>query len=679
MSLVTWIPLNLQSNTKPIDVCGNEITSFGDNVNNNYENATLIPGLFGNTYSLLAQKANGLSGYMVKNVNCNTGEFSLTSWINSSYSGASQYTLFEFTDIDITTGQGQFLGELGVDLAAMSIIIELLDVTTSNISTLQFPITSTQTPFGTWLHCAFTVKNNMASLYLNSQLIGEQNFIPIYGTLNMTFGNGELCNIINSNAFGLYGSMQDIRVYDHGLSQKEINEIYKACILHYDMEDPYLEYTRNLLTSEVTNHTGGISPYWYSTITSNYTFDDYKCFKITNAPSGDSAPYGDGFICSSLTETLQDTYPYVFSGWIWIPEGKRFRIGWRCHGGGYTNNVELIGNNEWQYFYTLAYFDSSIMTGAVEGSEVIPYTESVSYYIRDLQIEMKDHPSPFTPNIRSNLDLYDSSGFGNHARPLNTSDGNWSYNSMIVPNSPVGKYSLKLDGNMYFVTPQNQIFYDNTNQSHTVNIWVKLYEYRSDREIVASNFNRNYILATSWGNHQPLLYLNSGTNDHYVYGLSALPLNEWTMVTYVFNYQKKRCQIYYNGILNATSYNYDSTDQPYGLAPEAVFFTNMNGEIADFKIFARDLNDKEILDLYQSKQQIDNNGILSASYFDEQKQKSGTDLDALVGTPELLDDNAIKFAKTGIVSCEEIVETDTTNLKMHLNNEIEAKSFNEWN
>ena len=679
MSLVTWIPLNLQSNTKPIDVCGNEITSFGDNVNNNYGNATLIPGLFGKTYSLLARKSNGLSGYIVKNVNCNTGEFSLTSWINSSYSEAAQYTLFEFTDIDITTGQGKFLGELGVDLASMSITITLLDVATSNTSILQFPITSTQAPFGTWLHCAFTVKNNVGSLYLNSQLIGEQNFIPIYGTLNMTFGNGELYNIINSSAFGLYGSMQDIRVYDHGLSQKEINDIYKACILHYDMEDPYFEYTRNLLTSSVTDHTGGVDSYWYATVTSNYTFDDYKCFKITNAPSGDSAPYGDGFICSSLTETLQDTYPYVFSGWIWIPEGKRFRIGWRRHDGGYINNVELIGNNEWQYFHTLAYFDSSIMPGAVEGSEVIPYTESVSYYIRDLQIEMKDHPSPFTPNTRSNLDLYDSSGFGNHAKPLNTADGNWGYNSIIVPNSPVGKYSLKLDGNTYFVTPNNQIFYDNTNQSHTVNIWVKLYEYRSDKEIVATNFNSYYILATSWGDHQPLLYLNSGTNDHYVYGLSALPLNQWTMVTYVFNYNKKRCQIYYNGILNETSYNYDSTDQPSGLAPEAVFFTHLKGEVADFKIFARDLNDKEILDLYRSKEQIDKNGILSASYFDEQKQKSGTDLDAWVGTPELLDDNAIKFAKTGVVSCEEIVETGTTNLKMHLNNGIEAKSFNEWN
>ena len=679
MSLISWIPMNLRSITAPTDVCGNEITIFGDNVNNNYENVSMLPGLFGQTYLLLGKKSNGMAGYMVKNVNFTTGDFSLTAWINTLDVESSQYTIFELTDYDISTDQGQVLTELYVDLASMAICLTLVNLPDFTQSTIQFPITSDQAPLNTWLHCTLTIQNSVASVYLNSQLIGQQNFAPVSGTFDMTFGNGEILNLINSETYGLYGLLQDIRVYDHALSQKEINEIYKACILHYDMEDPYFEYTRNLLTSSVTDHTGGVDSYWYATVTSNYTFDDYKCFKITNAPSGDSAPYGDGFICSSLTETLQDTYPYVFSGWIWIPEGKRFRIGWRCHGGGYTNNVELIGNNEWQYFHTLAYFDSSIMTGAVEGSEVIPYTESVSYYIRDLQIEMKDHPSPFTPNTRSNLDLYDSSGFGNHAKPLNTIDGNWGYNSMIVPNSPVGKYSLKLDGNTYFVTPNNQIFYDNTSQSHTVNIWVKLYEYRSDKNIVATNFNSSYLLVTSWGNHQPILYLNSGTNDHYVYGLSALPLNEWTMVTYVFNYKKKRCQIYYNGILNATSYNYDSTDQPSGLAPEAVFFTHLKGEVADFKIFARDLNDKEILDLYQSKQQIDKNGVLSASYFNEQKQKSGTDLDAWVGTPELLDDNAIKFAKTGIVSCEEIVETDTTTLKMHLNNGIEAKSFNEWN
>ena len=679
MSLLTWIPLNLQSNTKPIDVCGRNVGILGDNFNDNYEDALLGAGLFGKTYVLLTKKSNGFAGYTVKDVEFTTGDFSLSTWLYSSYSGYTTYSLFEMTDISTDFTSGTVLGELGIDLSSMSVALIVLDAVSGHEVVVTFPITADQAPFDTWLHCTLTIKDGVASLYLNSQLIGQQDFMPILGTFNLTFGNGEIYQLIDSSAAGVFGAMQDIRVYDHGLSQKEINEIYKACILHYDMEDPYFEYTRNLLTSSVTDHTGGVDSYWYATITSNYTFDDYKCFKITNAPSGDSAPYGDGFICSSLTETLQDTYPYVFSGWIWIPEGKRFRIGWRCHGGGYTNNVELIGNNEWQYFHTLAYFDSSIMTGAVEGSEVIPYTESVSYYIRDLQIEMKDHPSPFTPNIRSNLDLYDSSGFGNHAKPLNTVDGNWSYNSFIVPNSPVGKYSLKLDGNTYFVTPNNQIFYDNTSQSHTVNIWVKLYEYRSDKNIVATNFNSSYLLATSWGDHQPILYLNSGTNDHYVYGLSALPLNEWTMVTYVFNYKKKRCQIYYNGILNATSYNYDSTDEPYGLAPEAVFFTHLKGEVADFKIFARDLNDKEILDLYQSKQQIDKNGILSASYFDEQKQKSGTDLDAWVGTPELLDDNAIKFAKTGIVSCEEIVETDTTNLKMHLNNEIEAKSFNDWN
>jgi hypothetical protein len=46
--------------------------------------------------------------------------------------------------------------------------------------------------------------------------------------------------------------LNDVRLYDHCLSQKEILEIAKGLILHYPMDDSYVEPTTNLLNSQWT-------------------------------------------------------------------------------------------------------------------------------------------------------------------------------------------------------------------------------------------------------------------------------------------------------------------------------------------------------------------------------------------------------------------------------------------
>jgi hypothetical protein len=80
--------------------------------------------------------------------------------------------------------------------------------------------------------------------------------------------------------------MNDVRIYDHALSTKEVEEIAKGLVLHYKLDDAYSE-TSTFLSSSITdtayNSQGG--KYGYNE-TSNLAktigfFQGKNCVKIS--------------------------------------------------------------------------------------------------------------------------------------------------------------------------------------------------------------------------------------------------------------------------------------------------------------------------------------------------------------------------------------------------------------
>lgn len=81
-----------------------------------------------------------------------------------------------------------------------------------------------------WVHCCFSIKHNLPiKLYINGSYAGEAQ----YKHINCT--KIRLANNITANN-QLNGMMNDFRIYEEFLSQREIKEISKSLICHYPMD-----------------------------------------------------------------------------------------------------------------------------------------------------------------------------------------------------------------------------------------------------------------------------------------------------------------------------------------------------------------------------------------------------------------------------------------------------------
>ena len=109
---------------------------------------------------------------------------------------------------------------------------------------------------GKWTHFTVTNDNGKLSYYINGELkqthiiTSTTQYIGDY----MTIGASSESNTVLGNNNFFKGRMNDLRIYDHALSQSEIQEIYRSLILKYSFDKPI----ENPVISEVntTNLTG---------------------------------------------------------------------------------------------------------------------------------------------------------------------------------------------------------------------------------------------------------------------------------------------------------------------------------------------------------------------------------------------------------------------------------------
>ncbi len=229
-----------------------------------------------------------------------------------------------------------------------------------------------------WHHIAVLIKNSRATFYIDGV---EDNSVGC--ALNPSYANLAYITCIGGwgSSSNFSGKLNDIRIYDHCLSPKEVKEISKGLVLHYKLDDPYVEPTTNLITgitsvARCTIEGNGVRVAW------NVSSGDTYLFFNTSEEMVQGTTYTLSFDVEGLNESG------VSFAWSNIIGGDN-RYLCVLHNG---HNVKTFTHNSSE---SRTFFDD------------IHRNNTSNFWMGNFQLEKKDHATPYTKNFRGPQTQYD--------------------------------------------------------------------------------------------------------------------------------------------------------------------------------------------------------------------------------------------------------------------------------
>lgn len=467
-----------------------------------------------------------------------------------------------------------------------------------------------------WTHICVTYDGLKLQIYRNG-ILSTDVWSGTLATKNKTSGVFYLGRDSRTGATVLNGKLNDFRIYDHALSDKEVEEIAKGLVLHYKLDDTYIETTTNLITTQDglsnTCYNGAISKYGYGENTDMYKimgiFQDRFCTKVYMGTAGNAAypyVYFDPFNAKGTEiQTLSfDYYPTIQNTLIAYSYNGTYNFSYTANNisSSNTNASQIIipvNVKQWNHIIITAQkYDTTNTSRGIGyvriGSASHTSTTTDYWLFANVQVENKDHATGYAGvgGSRTNSIIYDASGFCNNGTVSGTitiSNDTTKYNSSVqMPSATTITHPCCLD---------------NINQEWTCAAWVKPTTAGSYQNL--NNFNSNNRL---YHGTYPLLYLNSGTNDYYNYGNLALPANEWSHIAFVFQNSTGTKLIYINGENHTNMNGPNKTSTPLGLPNTVIIGGSYEGGLCDYREYATALTADQIKELYNTSMSIDNQG-----------------------------------------------------------------------
>ena len=351
MSLQIWLPLNGDLHNQGLSDITPSLMGSG---------IIYTSGKIGNaaTFPNNANSCIYMPGFKQPN------NFSWCCWFKCAGEGAANYQYI------LSEGRDYQLHGVNIYLSKAGTTLYLHTGSNDNLAT--------SINLNQWYHVAAVFDNTEAYLYLDGTLISHKS----YGTIDYTYSSdvftiGKM-SYSYSNAISYFpfnGQANDVRIYNHALSPKEIAEIAKGLALHYKLDDRFCEQTRNLVSGNaVASHSYVAKDVaTYATSIIGKTFYGNKIFTYSVYIKNTS----DNPLAARFSPYNADDSNYSAYMGNYIQPGQE----------GYSSvTVDITNTANWNgkvYLY---------IQNGISGS--VPTNKT--FYIREVQLEEMNHATPFT-------------------------------------------------------------------------------------------------------------------------------------------------------------------------------------------------------------------------------------------------------------------------------------------
>lgn len=631
MSLSVWLPLN-----------GNIINQGVYRTTFTASNVTNATGkVTQNCYSF-----NGSNSYVYGNINL-TENMTFACWVKFNASGS--YHIIDCRAQSGETGYQPMWGGVSDGIQVYS---------SYGNTGYQWYNSVCGFTTGVWYHLAVIITSTSATLYINGVSKGTQ-----YGTYGYNFGIRQMrLGTRCSGAYWLNGNLNDVRVYDHALSVKEVKELAKGLCCHYkfNFEDLYIpvQYLKSSGTQYINT---GI-------VDTNNTCIELKQYTETNtSPYGTttglnytaSGNYQGGYFYYYQHSTIGDPITTRSVQVLKQDNNKCYRDGVLVH----TFTATTFTDTQTMFLFarngngindagTTTIYWCKIYESGVLVRDYIPCIRRYDGVVGMFDtVECKFYTNSGSgtfsyPTVTVDSKAIDCSGYENNATVTNVG---------ATDITILGNGASTFNGNGYVRLAKELL-----NGAFTVSVWVK-----------TSSTGTQCLFCDRGGTGTgPALFLISGgtvrfdtvntsCSTSFTFGDS-----QWHL--YTATYDGANRKIYIDGVLKTTaattslgslggvlafggSYASSSSTTPNG--------NWLNGQVADWRLYSTALSDGDILELYKTKEAIDKNGNLYCNEYNEIGAKIDFSKKSIIKST-ILSEGFDKVALQGAYTQLEYLESD---------------------
>ena len=527
---------------------------------------------------------------------------------------ADQFTLAAWVRIDTKTNSwNRAFGMSGSD-SYMGMVTEHTNGTVvgfhyfktiSGSNTSVFDSYPCSPTVGVWYHYAMSYDGTKYYIYQNGSLVKSAN-------ASKTNIRAEMDYLYLFGYSGGYSkdSMNDVRIYSHCLSAKEVEILARGLVLHYPMTggrgcDNLLKYTAVNTTNQ--NLLGNsINSAWKNLPLT--TIDGFACYNYPKSYSS-TGFYSGQWLTGMLANTT-----YTYSAWLYFTSDIAFNFQSLGHFQVYNSNSTASDKSHEDVVSARIYEPSTIKantwtkvritftTNNLAGSYFTVYprynvaANIGELYFRDCKLELSDHSTPWIPNSIDNE--YSSMGYNNGLEyDVSGYLHNGTINGSVSYSGDSARYSVStsfVNGSYISTT----VPIPSSNGSiYTFAWWGKITSISGTMMWGFANGNRLNLYIVS-GNSN--CYWNTGDGNNNPFGVNPSTFGDGTWHHFAITGDGTTTKLYIDGTFKANAktfraitgttliFNGWNTNNDY----------NFNGNLSDFRLYATCLSAEDIQKLY---------------------------------------------------------------------------------